>query len=67
MTLRNIYGPNMDASASHFFECTCIQLDKLSHKTKIMAGDFNVVLNVENDNVFRKCKNAPNSQKHISK
>ena len=49
ITLVNIYAPNTDDLASPFFESTFKELDKLPNKTKIMAGDFNVVLNTEND------------------
>ena len=45
----NIYAPNTDDLASTFFESTFKELDKLPNKTKIMVGDFNVVLNTEND------------------
>ena len=49
ITLVNIYAPNTDDLASPFFESTFKELDKLPNKTKIMAGDFNVVLNTEID------------------
>ena len=48
ITLVNIYAPNTDDVASPFFECIFKELGKLPNKTKIMAGDFNVMLNTEN-------------------
>ena len=54
ITLVNIYGPNTDTSASPFFESSFKELGKLPSKTKIIAGDFNVVLNTDNDKLGGK-------------
>ena len=48
-TLVNIYAPNADDLASPFFGSTFKELGKLPKKTKIIAGDFNVVINKDND------------------
>ena len=45
----NIYAPNTDDLASTFFESTIKELGKLPNKTKIIAGDFNMILKTDND------------------
>ena len=49
ITLVNIYTPNTDSLASLFFESTFKDLGKLPNKTKIIVGNFNVILNTNND------------------
>ena len=49
ITLVNIYGLNTDASSFPFFESSFKELGKLPNKTKIIAGDFNIILNTDNE------------------
>ena len=49
ITLVNIYAPNTDTLASPFSESTFKELGKLHNKTKIIAGEFNKILNTDTD------------------
>ena len=54
-TFVNIYGPNIDEQASHFYEHVFSEIYASPNDTKIKAGDFNLVLYPDKDKLRRQC------------
>ena len=64
VTLVNVYGPS-DVDSPAFFAKVCEEMDKLDNHYVIMGGDWNVVVNVNEDTFRYRNINRPRSMRKV--